>query len=130
MHSQPARQGRDDELRQHALDLERARGNGLQAWHLPTASPAPSARELLALSARLLGAPDSVRQIPPTWIRLASAFVPTLREVSEMLYQFRQDYVFSSARFEGRYPDFRITPYDEGVAATIAALRADPGQAK
>lgn len=98
-------------------------GAWLQAWHLPTAAPACSARELLALSAHLLEAPDTVRAVAPAWTRLGSLLVPALREVSEMLYQFRQDYVFSSARFQRRYPDFHITPYRDGIAATAAALR-------
>lgn len=100
-----------------------------QAWHLPTASPAPSARELLEQSARLLGAPTAVHAVPEAWTRIASWLVPPLREVSQMLYQFRQDYVFSSAKFEGRYPEFRITPYAEGLAATVAALRGETAPA-
>ena len=94
-----------------------------QSWHLPTASPAPTPRELLAASARLLGAPAQVRRLPIPLVRALGVFVPLLREVGEMLYQNQQDYVFSSEKFMARYPDFRITPYAEGLAAMVDSLR-------
>ncbi len=95
-----------------------------QSWHLPTASPATTPRELLTWSARLLGAPTQV--VTPHYALLwgLGLVVPDLREVREMLYQNQQDYVFSSAKFEAHYPAFRITPYEEGIAAMARALRA------
>lgn len=95
-----------------------------QSWHLPTASPAPTPRELLTESARLLGAPARVRRLPVALMRALGLAVPLLREVGEMLYQNQQDYVFSSQKFMARYPDFRITPYREGIAAMVASLDA------
>ena len=95
-----------------------------QAWHLPTASPAPTPRQLLDASARLLGAPGGVQTMPDALLWLLKRFVPILREVDEMLYQNRQDYVFDSSRFMARYPAFRVTPYEEGLAAMVASLRA------
>jgi nucleoside-diphosphate-sugar epimerase len=103
-----------------------------QAWHLPTAAwgeapqamgPAPTPRQLLAHSARLIGAPETVAAMPAALLWVLKRFVPILREVDEMLYQNRQAYVFSSARFMQRYPDFRLTPYPEGLAAMVEAAR-------
>lgn len=95
-----------------------------QTWHLPTASPAPTPRELLAESARLLGAPAGVHRLPVALARALGLAVPLLREVGELLYQNQQDYVFSSEKFMACYPDFRVTPYDEGLAAMVASLHA------
>lgn len=106
-------------LAQLALDP----GAWMQSWHLPTAEPAPTPRELLRESARLLGAPEGVRALPRTAVALASPLVPLLREVAEMLYQNRQDYVFSSAKFASRYPDFRVTPYAAGIRAMVRSFR-------
>ena len=97
-----------------------------QSWHLPTASPAPTPRELLMESARLLGAPPRVQRLPVALVRALGLAMPLLREVGEMLYQNQQDYVFSSEKFMARYPDFRVTPYREGLATMVASLRA-PG---
>lgn len=95
-----------------------------QVWHLPTAEPARTSRALLEQSATLLGAPTRVLAMPRPVMGLLGLFVPILREVREMLYQNDDDYVFSSAKFMSRYPDFRVTPYDEGLAAMAAAARA------
>jgi nucleoside-diphosphate-sugar epimerase len=94
-----------------------------RAWHLPTAAPAPTSRQLLQMSARLLGAPAEVGVMPGWLLALLKPFVPVLREVDEMRYQTEHDYVFSSAAFEQRRPDLRATPYDEGMAAMVASLR-------
>lgn len=99
-----------------------------QSWHLPTASPAPTPRALLTESARLLGAPARVRRLPAALVRALGVAVPLLREVGEMLYQNQQDYVFSSEKFMARYPDFRVTPYGEGLAAMVSSLHAPARQ--
>lgn len=106
-------------LVQLALD-EQAYG---QDWHLPTAEPAPTTRELLTLSAQLLGAPQGVQVLPRPVLALLQWFVPLLREVREMLYQGDHAYVFSSAKFMQRYPDFRVTPYAEGIAEMVRSLQ-------
>lgn len=122
--------GDPDRLHSFTYTLDAARGlvelaldDGAygEAWHLPTAEPAPTPRQLLAESARLLGAPAAVRTMPRWMLAALAAFVPILREVREMLYQNEQDYVFSSAKFSARYPGFRVTPYAEGIAATVRA---------
>jgi nucleoside-diphosphate-sugar epimerase len=95
-----------------------------QAWHLPTAQPAPTTRQLLEQSARLLGAPPGVQPMPRWMMAVLQRFVPVLREVAEMRYQSDDDYVFSSAKFMRRYPDFEVTPYARGMEAMVASLRA------
>lgn len=94
-----------------------------EVWHLPTADPAPTTRDLLALSARLIGAPAGIQRMPRWLFALLKPFVPLLREVDEMLYQAEGDYVFSSAKFMRRYPDFEVTPYDAGMRAMVASMR-------
>lgn len=113
----------------YTLDAARAlallaldEGAWQQSWHLPTASPAPTARALLAESARLLGLAPRLHALPAALVRLAGPLHPMLREVGEMLYQNQQDYVFCSDKFMDRYPDFRITPYTQGLAATLASF--------
>lgn len=92
-------------------------------WHLPTASQPTTPRELLDQSARLLGAPEAVQALPVWAVGLLQWVIPILREYREMLYQNTSPYVFSSAAFLQRYPDFRITPYDEGMRAMVASFR-------
>lgn len=125
--------GSPDRLHSYTYTLDAARGLVVlaldegaygQAWHLPTMAPAPTTRALLEQSARLLGAPGTVQVLPRPALALLQWFVPVLREVREMLYQNDGDYVFSSERFQRRYPDFRITPYAEGLEAMVRSLQA------
>lgn len=94
-----------------------------QAWHLPTAEPPPTTRDLLQQSAALLKAPSNVQVMPKPLLGVLKWFVPILREVHEMLYQINDDYVFSSAKFMRSYPEFRVTPYAEGIATMVNSLR-------
>lgn len=94
-----------------------------QAWHLPTMAPAPTSRALLKMSARLLGAPQGVQVLPGAMQAVLGLFVPILRELREIRYQHEQDFVFSSERFMQRCPGFRITPYEEGMAAMLRSFR-------
>ncbi|HNT38959.1 MAG TPA: NAD-dependent epimerase/dehydratase family protein [Rubrivivax sp.] len=94
-----------------------------QVWHLPTMSPAPTSRALLQMSARLLGAPQRVQVLPAAMQSALGLFVPILRELREIRYQHAQDFVLSSERFMQRYPAFRITPYEEGIEATVRSFR-------
>jgi nucleoside-diphosphate-sugar epimerase len=119
-----------DRLHSFAYSLDAARGLVELAlddvaygetWHLPTAEPTPTPRQLLSASAKLLGAPTTIRTMPRWMIALMATFAPILKELREMLYQNEQDYVFSSAKFLARYPHFRVTPYEEGIAKTVEA---------
>lgn len=94
-----------------------------QAWHLPTMAPAPTSRALLRMSAGLLGAPQGVQVLPGAVQSVLGVVVPILRELREIRYQHTQDLVFSSERFMQRYPAFRITPYEEGIEATVRSFQ-------
>ncbi len=48
-------------------------------------------------------------------------FIPVILELREMIYQSENDYVFYSTKFTKRFPDFAITNYSEGIAASIDA---------
>jgi nucleoside-diphosphate-sugar epimerase len=93
-----------------------------QTWHLPTAAPPATGRELVELSARLAGAPAGVQVISPLMLRMIGLFVPVIRESIEMLYQYKKPYHFDSTAFERRYR-FNPTPYQTGIEETIAFYR-------
>lgn len=58
------------------------------------------------------------------WMRkLIALFVPVLKEAGEMMYQYETKYVMSFEKFKRQFPDFKLTPYQQGVAETIAYFR-------
>lgn len=89
-----------------------------QVWHLPTAHPPVTMRniaELAAVKAEVKAKPSALAG----WmVGLAGLFDHTLKELSEMLYQYEYDYVFDSSKFEKHF-SFAPTPYEQGVSETL-----------
>jgi nucleoside-diphosphate-sugar epimerase len=92
-----------------------------EAWHLP-AGPAVTVADMADLFRRETGRDFRVSFIPPVIARLLGLFNPAVREVNEMSYQFRTDYVIDWSRFRVRYPDVAATPYDAGVRAMVRSF--------
>ena len=45
-------------------------------------------------------------------------FIPILKEMPEMMYQYDRDYIFDSSKFEERF-NFKPTTYQEGIKITV-----------
>jgi hypothetical protein len=56
-------------------------------------------------------------------IKLLGLFIPVMREFPEMMYQFEQDYVFDSTKFEQRFNLHATSPKD-GISALMKCLKA------
>ena len=93
-----------------------------QVWHLPTARPPLTGAEFIALCCEAFGRPAQYSVLSRPVIVMAGLFIRLIRESVEMLYQNERDYLFDSSKFERAF-DVRATPYREGVAATVAAMR-------
>jgi hypothetical protein len=51
----------------------------------------------------------------PTWfIRILGIFIPFMKEMPEMMYQYEQDYFFDSSKFTKRF-GMEATSYQIGV---------------
>lgn len=92
------------------------------AWHLP-AGPAVTVAEMADHIRAALGEDFKLSTMPSLMAKLLGLFNRQIREVSEMGYQFGQDYVLDWSRFQARYPDFVPTGYAEGTAQMVAHFR-------
>jgi nucleoside-diphosphate-sugar epimerase len=92
-----------------------------QPWMLPC-QPAGTLRELVARMATTMGRPIEIGQVPRWIVKAAGIFVPLMRELDEMLYQWDEPFVIDDRRFRAR---FRQTPLavDEAAAQTVAWAR-------
>jgi nucleoside-diphosphate-sugar epimerase len=91
-------------------------------WMLPC-RPAESLRELVRRLEAPFGAPIALTVVP-SWMRsLLGVFLPPLREMPEMQYQWEEPFVIDDRPFRER---FGSQPEDAGVAAaaTVAWARA------
>ena len=56
----------------------------------------------------------------PMWlIKVIGLFVPFMREMPEMMYQYDRDYFFDSGKFEKRF-GIQPTLYQQGVREIVA----------
>ena len=93
-----------------------------EVWHLPTAAPPWSGRELVAAAARALNVEPRLMVLRPWMLRLAGIFNGDIRESVEMLYQSALPYQFDSSKFERRF-GVQPTPYATGIAETAQFYR-------
>lgn len=93
-----------------------------EVWHLPV-GPTVTPVELTALFNKLTGHQTKPTFLPKPLLTGLSLFIPQLRELKEVLYQFNQDYLMSDKKFRTKYPNFKVTPYEVGLAATIRSFK-------
>ena|ERR1700730_15913404 len=92
-----------------------------QIWNLPSDKSKLTGEEWIKLFAAQMGVKAKYQVISPWLIKLLGLFVPIMKELSEMLYQYDRDYFFDSSKFEKRF-NFRATSPVEGVRTTVQAL--------
>jgi hypothetical protein len=86
-------------------------------WMLPCA-PAGTLRELAARVAAKLGRDITVAQIPRWMLKMIAVFMPLMRQLDEMLYQWDEPFVVDDRRFRERFRQ-RPTDVEEAAAATV-----------
>jgi nucleoside-diphosphate-sugar epimerase len=89
-----------------------------QVWHALTSKEAITGEEFVRLACELAGKPFKLQVAPGWMLALMGLFVPVLRENKEMMYQFEQDYRFSSEKLE-RALNVQPTDYRAGIRATL-----------
>jgi nucleoside-diphosphate-sugar epimerase len=92
-----------------------------QAWHVPCA-PTRTPREILALGAAAIGVAPKAIGLPPALIAPLGLFMPPLRELAEMRFQWDRPYRVDSSRFRARFWS-DATPFEVGAPATALWFR-------
>jgi nucleoside-diphosphate-sugar epimerase len=89
-----------------------------QTWHSPTSKDKMTGEEYVRIACRLMDAKYSLMSMPKFGVRLVGLFMPVMREFVEMMYQFENEYIFDSTKFEKAF-NMKTTSYEEGIAATL-----------
>jgi len=87
-------------------------------WHLPTDRNVLTGREFVRLFSKEMNVSDKIFVMPVWVIKIVGLFVPVLKEMPEMMYQYDRDYFFDSSKFEKRFK-FVPTTYAQGVKLTV-----------
>jgi nucleoside-diphosphate-sugar epimerase len=89
-----------------------------QFWHLPTTDQKLTNRQWIELMMKAMNKQRRIKTMPDWMISTLEIFVPILRELQDVGYQFKQDYFFNSSKFNKRF-DFTPTTPDRGVGETV-----------
>jgi nucleoside-diphosphate-sugar epimerase len=92
-----------------------------QVWHVPTTKEKLTNLRWVELIARELGCEPKIQKVPPFMLNLLGIFVPIMREFPEMMYQYEQDYIFDSSKFEKRFGIMATDP-EAGIKKLITSL--------
>jgi len=95
-----------------------------QVWHLPTTKEKITGNQWIELFEQELGVNAGIQNIPNWLLHLLGLFIPVMREFPEMMYQYDQDYIFDSSKYEKRF-DPMVTPPSAGVRAMVENLRQE-----
>lgn len=90
-----------------------------QVWHLPTTKEKLTILGWIELIAKELNSEPKTQKITKGMIKMLGIFVPVLREFPEMMYQYEQDYIFDSTKFENRF-GIKATAPEEGVRSMVS----------
>lgn len=94
-----------------------------KAWHIPS-PPTVTSRQFLTMVYEAAGQQPKLQVIPTLLIKTLSPFVPILREVCEILYEFEEPFIMDHRRFEAVF-GFKATPMKEAIQSTVDWFRAD-----
>ena len=85
-----------------------------EVWHLPTAPNPFTGEEWIKNIAKEMGVEPKFQAAPKLLVKVIGLFVPIMKEMVEMIYQYDRDYVFDSSKFDERF-ECTTTPYLDGI---------------
>jgi nucleoside-diphosphate-sugar epimerase len=89
-----------------------------QVWHLPTAANPLTSKEWVEAIAGELDVKPRFQVASKMMVRIIGLFVPIMKEIVEMMYQYDRDYVFDSGKFEKHF-NYKPTSYTHGIKEMI-----------
>jgi len=89
-----------------------------QVWHLPTTDQKLTNRQWIELMLNAMNKQRKIQTMPDWMINVLGIFVPIMKELQDVGYQFKQDYFFNSNKFNKRFNLTPITP-KEGIRETV-----------
>ncbi len=89
-----------------------------QVWHLPTDPTLLTGKEFVDLFSNAMQVKSKLMVMPMWMLKLLGWFIPFMREMPEMMYQYDRDYFFDSSKFDKAF-QFKTTSYAEGVKEIV-----------
>lgn len=93
-----------------------------QIWHMPTAAPPLTGKQIIHIAANFFNAPEKHSLISEGMIGILGIFIRIMYEMKEMFYQYDSDYIFDSSKFNKAF-NFTPTSYKEGFEITVSSCK-------
>lgn len=93
-----------------------------EVWHLPVNSPI-TLNEILEIVNSILNKKFKISVMPKFMFRILSFFIPILKELKEMLYQMENPYIMSWQKFKNKFPNFKLTSYEQGLKEMVDSFK-------
>ena len=91
-----------------------------RTWHLPSDKNAPTGEEFIHMVEETYNKNRSYTTLSRFMLGMVGLFVPVIREMNEMLYQYDSEYLFDSSDFENHF--FKATPVKQSIEETMRTL--------
>jgi nucleoside-diphosphate-sugar epimerase len=92
-----------------------------EVWHIPNAETLTT-RQFLELVFEEAGTSFKVRVMPKLMLSVLALFVPALREMKELLYEFEETFIVDHGKFERAF-GANPTPHREAIRQTLDWFR-------
>lgn len=89
-----------------------------QVWHLPTSSEKLTGADYIKIATEAMNKPNTYSVYKKGFMKMIGWFVPSVKELVEMLYQNDRDYFFDSSKFTRTF-NFETTSYKDGIKSMI-----------
>ncbi|AQP38123.1 MULTISPECIES: SDR family oxidoreductase [Vibrio] len=86
-----------------------------QTWHLPCDDNRLTYRQFVELAAGIFSTQPKYRVLKRWQLWLAGKVNSTIRDAAELLPRYETDNIFVSDKFKKRFPEFKVTTFDEGL---------------
>jgi nucleoside-diphosphate-sugar epimerase len=98
-----------------------------QAWHLPGPETVTTRRFIELIFAET-GHRPKIQVMPKFLLKTLALFLPIMRELDEMLYEFEEPFILDYSKFERAFGN-HATPLQEAIRTTVDWYRRHPKSA-
>lgn len=89
-----------------------------RVWHLPTHEGKITPRHIIELFMKEMKTEKKINSMGPAALSFLGLFIPVLKEIKDVYYQFDRDYYFNSSKFNREFNYTPATP-EEAVRKII-----------
>lgn len=93
-----------------------------QIWNLPTDPEKITGEGWINLFAKEMNASNAYQVLPVWLMKILGLFIPIMKELPEMNYQYDRDYYFDSSKFNKHF-NYTPTSHAQAVKETVAKLK-------